>query len=65
MSMVLIIPSLISAPFAIILGCYFIASVHTHIFFLVAVVLYIIVCCLVIDRFNAASAKHQSEYDSV
>ena len=65
MSMVLIIPSLISAPIAIILGCYFVARVNTHIFYFIAVVVYIIICCAVIDQFNASSAKHQGEYDSV
>lgn len=64
LAMVLILPALISSPIAIILGCILIASIHTHIFYLIAVVLYILVCCIIIDKFNVAGAKHQGEYDT-
>ena len=65
LNMSTILPSLFAAPFALVLGCYFISILHSNFFFTVAIILYLIFIIFIIDRFNSSSAKKQSEYDDV
>ena len=64
MATFLIIPAVISSPIAIIIGCFLIARAHSNYFFLVAVIVYLLICFAGIDYFNGISAKYQAKYDT-
>lgn len=65
LNMFVIIPSVLAAPFALVLGCYLVGSLHTHFFFGIAVTVYILMIIYLVDRFNRATAKQQTEYDDI
>lgn len=64
MAMLMAIPAVISAPIAIILGCFLVARAHSNFFFLGAIIVYLLICFYAIDHFNGVSARYQAKYDS-
>ena len=65
LNMFVILPSVMAAPFALVLGCYLVGSLHTHFFFGIAVTVYILMIIFLVDRFNRATTKQQTEYDDI
>jgi len=65
LNMFVIIPSVLAAPFALLLGCYLVGSLHTHFFFGIAVTVYIMMIIFLVDRFNRATTQQQTEYDDI
>lgn len=64
MAMLMAIPAIVSAPIAIILGCFLVARAHSNFFFLGAIIVYLLLCFYLIDHFNGVSARYQAKYDS-
>lgn len=64
MAMLMAIPAVVSAPIAIMLGCFLVARAHSNFFFLGAIIVYLLICFFAIDHFNGVSARYQAKYDS-
>jgi ABC-type multidrug transport system fused ATPase/permease subunit len=64
MAMLTAIPAVVSAPIAIMLGCFLVARAHSNFFFLGAIIVYLLICFFAIDHFNGVSARYQAKYDS-
>jgi ABC-type multidrug transport system fused ATPase/permease subunit len=64
MAMFTAIPAMVSSPIAIALGAFLVARAHSNYFFLVAIILYLLICFVGIDYFNGISAKYQAKYDN-
>lgn len=64
MAMLMAIPAVVSAPIAVMLGCFLVARAHSNFFFLGAIIVYLLLCFYLIDHFNGVSARYQAKYDS-
>jgi ABC-type multidrug transport system fused ATPase/permease subunit len=64
MAMFMAIPAIVSSPVAIALGAFLVARAHSNFFFLIAIIIYLLICFIGIDYFNGISAKYQAKYDN-